>query len=380
MIIGEIAQLYHVSVYPVSLSSYTSQIWAGLDELNASGDIELTYTSSPEAKIEERNGQYHFPNNQHVFYLELRPEPNAKPVLVCYDLMDNEGISSWSGLEKCDLYFKRSFSKEFLKSPERPWKDSNPEWTQKIRPYGLNYPCESNAAPSQLMRNLRHLHASGGWRRQPSSELRKILARLKSPRRNASWHIPIEEFEAPPTSKTEEVVLLQTRLFADDNSEEVQTINRERVDLVRALKAAFDDRFIGGFMPSDQAQRQCPDLITNQPSDRPSYLKLLRNSQVVAFSRGLVNSVGWRFGELTANSCCIVSERMRYELPDPLVDRENLLWFHSPESCVQACDELLSNPGMAQEIRENNYEYYNRYVRPNALVKNTLDIANELAT
>ena len=50
--------MFEVTVYPISLSAYTSQIYAGLFDLEAQGEISLHFSGSPRHRIEERNGAY----------------------------------------------------------------------------------------------------------------------------------------------------------------------------------------------------------------------------------------------------------------------------------------------------------------------------------
>lgn len=118
--------MLEVAVYPISLSAYPSQIYAGLFDLEAAGDISLCFSGAPRHCVEERNGAYGFADNQHVLHLDLRDPASGQELSLCYDMMDSAGISSMSGLTHCDAYFKRSYLQTFLDSAERPWARDNP--------------------------------------------------------------------------------------------------------------------------------------------------------------------------------------------------------------------------------------------------------------
>jgi hypothetical protein len=147
---------------------------------------------------------------------------------------------------------------------------------------------------------------------------------------------------------------------------------------MRALKAAFGDRLVGGFIPNSYAAAQYPeveDLLTLEPTGRTEYLNVVRRCAIGIFTRGLGNSNGWRLPEFLAASRCIVSQRLKYGLPAPLEDHEHCLFFDTPAQAVSACERLLENPVLMKKMRENNFAFYRDHVRPASIVLNSIRTA-----
>jgi len=195
------------------------------------------------------------------------------------------------------------------------------------------------------------------------------LAALPSPR----------AFEVSPEEPAERVVLLQTRLWPSDDPA-VLAINEQRAGLIRALRAAFGTRFIGGAIPSDYANRHHPDLVTSLPSSMRSYPKLVRRALVGVYSRGLHGSVAFKMSEYLAAGRCIVAEAPESLLPQPLQEGTNYLRFKEPDTCVEQCERLLSDPERAQRMRQANWEYYQSHVEPGAHLLRILERAFERPT
>lgn len=184
-----------------------------------------------------------------------------------------------------------------------------------------------------------------------------------------------------PTEPAEPLVLFQTRLFdpmKQVKTNEVAALNQSRINIVRALRAAFGKNFIGGFIPNSYTVQHYPDLLTNENTARNKYFELVKRCLVVVFTRGLRQSIGWRLPELLAMSRCVVSEPLAYKLPVPLRENVNYLLFDEPDQCIEACKTLLNNSDLAQQMRKNNYDYYHRYVEASALIRNTLEAASKM--
>ncbi len=372
--------MFEVTVYPISSSAYTSQIYAGLFDLEAQGEISLHFSGSPRHRIEERNGAYGFADNQHVLHLDLRDPASGQERSLCYDMMDSAGISSMSGLTRCDAYFKRSYLQTFLDSPARPWAQENPHYTDRIFPYGLNYPCSSVHQNRRWQRTLLFAKTTRVWRRLGPRQLARMALDLTLNRagNDASYHLDSRQLEVSPDAATLPQVLLQTRLFNStgrSDAEQVEAFNDYRIKVTRLLKAHFGSRFVGGLFPDEQAKRRCPDVLTQLSTERPDYLKLVRDSRVVVFTRGLADSIGWRLPELLAASKAVVAEPLSYELPTPLVDGKQVAFFSSAEQCVERVETLLNDVPACQALRHAAHDYYQSYTRPSSIIGNTLTTA-----
>ena len=92
---------------------------------------------------------------------------------------------------------------------------------------------------------------------------------------------------------------------------------------------------------------------------------------------GLHGSIGWKMAEYVAASRAIVSEPLRYPVPGGFAPGRNFLEFDSLESFVAAIERLLTDATLREDIRRANWEYYLRWVRPDAQVMRTLEIIRE---
>ena len=358
---------YYVRVYPLSLDqAYVSQVYAGLYDLAASGTIDLKFIWFPMVRIHQRKGSHHAPSNTTLMYLEI----NSKDVgicKVCYDLQDGTDISSLDGLENCDVYFKRSFSSDFIQSTSQI---KTPELRCKIHPYGLNMPWRSYHSKNELKRALIFNIATGAYRRESRAAIKRVLKAatkgLKIFRSSSKSTYVTEKLECDPRSPVESLILFQTRLFDPalrGRRDPIQLLrmNKFRIETLKALKSAFGDIIIGGLIPNEYTLNMHPDvhhLISKEKTSRKEYLKLVKKCLITVFSLGVLDSNGWRLPEYFAMSKCIVSEHLKYELPEPIQENKHCIFFSNPSECVEACKLILDNPGFANEMRRKNYEYY----------------------
>jgi len=350
-----------VRLFPISDSGYASQVHAGLFDLNAQGEIELELIETPLVKVSERS--WGDPQNRRLAYLELFDEESGRDLKICYDLLDGPEIISLNGLAACDIYFKRSLDRDFLRNSEDEWTSDRQQLLPKVKPYGLNCPVASNYEPKLLPYQSRSSPPKLGFKGR--------LSRLI--RGNESAFTPMVEIE--PQAPAEDLILFQTRLhkaYAPQYTDEVDKLNQVRIDVLRTLKREFGHRFIGGFIPNPIANELCPDLVTDNRFSRKAYFKLVKKCKVALFTRGIRQSIGWRLPEFLATSRCLVIEPLLYELPNPLEEELHALSFSNADSAVSACDRLLTDATFAQNMRAENFRYYENYVRPSALVKKTL--------
>jgi hypothetical protein len=374
---------YHIRVYPLSQSWYASQIYTGLFDLHAAGRISLEFISNPMHRICERDWGHR--NNESIVYLELIA-PGRDVITVCYDMLDGPEIISLNGLQHCDVYFKRSFDHRFLVSEWDHWHEWEGDPVNKVLPYGMNCPVASKHEFANLKRAILCELATGetvrsivprlkSWIGEPVPALRHFGSRLL--RGNENRRTPMLEIE--PNTPAEDRILFQTRLFDPAEGKhfaaEFEALNRYRIEVLRAIKREFGPRLVGGFIPDALSKKECPDLLTTNRWSRAAYFKLVRECKVALFTRGLRQSTGWRLPEFFAASRCIVAEPLAYALPEPLVPGTNFLEFRSPDEAVAHCEQLFSEPGRAEQMRTEAFEYYRRNIRPDALILNSLNAA-----
>ena len=276
-----------------------------------------------------------------------------KPLRVAIDLRDGEGISQ-PIIDRVQWYFKRAFY--------RPELDRLPrEYAEKILPFGFNFGCRSLASTLRLLCTIGWPLALGG---------RRNLDRLRQFLSTPSWEV----FEQGPDAAVEPRVVFQTRLWtaAEVPPDEVDPLNTDRVAMVRALRGAFGDRFIGGLVPTPLALERYPGDVTPHSSKYAEYLALKKRCLIQVYTRGVEHSLAFKLGETFAASLCLVSVPLRYELPLPIEEGRHYLPFDTPAECIDACRRLIDDPAQARAMRHANHEYYVREVEPGAHVARVL--------
>lgn len=331
---------------------FAAKVCAGLFALERRGDIKFRFTV--------RRGSL---ATVHKVELEADCPVSGRTRSIAIDLQDQSYRFDRELLDRCDVYFKRSYHSPDLAG-------FSGELRSRIRPLGLNH---AVAGPES------RLPMAIGWTRSELAGLRPGQVVKSVPRwaRELVWRarLPLSTaFEWPPDRKVEPAVFLQTRLWPPGSTmdPDLERLNTERAALVRALREAFGRRFIGGIMPSPFARTCSPDLLTNLPTHTRRYAKVNRRGLIGVNCRGLHDSTGFKLSEYLAAAKCIVSDPIRNELPEPLIEDRNMLTFRSPDECVAQCDRLLSRPDDARAMRRANWEYYRREVEPEAHMRNCL--------
>lgn len=312
-----------------------SKVFEGLSGLHGSRKIRLWIVPTSAQSVPR------------VLRLDVTNREGARRT-VAIDLADDVEVLDPGLLGTADVYFKRSFSPTLAPS--------------KIRPFGLNNPAirprTALAVISARLRTGRNLH-------ELAVDARQLFA-LPSPR----------AFEHRPTEPAQPLVLFQTRLW-EPSAEDQQRgkINDERAALVRALRSSFGARFLGGAIPTPFVRTNYPDVATSLPFSMRAYPSLLKRPLIAVYSRGLLDSLAFKMSEYLAASRCIVGHAPSSVLPEPLEPGRNYLPFETPDQCVAQCEELLSRPAMAAEMRRSNWDYYRTQVDPQVHLLSVLDRA-----
>ncbi len=327
-----------IKVSYLSRELHVSQILTGFSLLAQSRGWDISFEDHSQDKaVPHRN----------VFVLV---EYRGKKLV--YDLLDgyNEPESICYHLEHCDLYFKRSFSEE---------KNSqlNSEHIHKMYPLGFNYHVSCRNHPLD--------------RREWKQRVRKRLG-LHSEQWNTTYY-SAKRFEGQPVFAPKNLgVLFCTRLW-----DGCPDINQMRIDIIRQLNTMPGIQFTGGLTNSPLSRELAPDLILpGEITFRPNYLRQMRSSDICIGSMGLHESIGWKTGEYVAGAKAIVNERLHYSVPGDFAEGKNYLSFETVEQCLAAVQSLVDDPEKLYQMKCANYDYYHRWLRPDVLVQNTLDIAD----
>ena len=281
---------------------------------------------------------------------------------IIYDLWDGyqNPVDMKKCLDWCDIYFKRSFSAE---------KNAAlfPEDQHKMFPLGFNYHVTYPTSPVNEPK-LKSL-------------LKPLMGKAPEP-----YFVP-RVFEGKPrnTAPEDVKILFQAQLWdhrdpdlSPEMAEECAYINRTRIAIVRALKETYGDQFFGGLRDSALAREMAPELIQPEKyTERRKYLKLVHSCDICIGSMGLHESIGWKTAEYIAAAKAIVNETFHYSVTGDFEEGKHYLAFSTAEECIEAVRTLVENTEKRLEMQAANAKYYQEYLKPEVLVKHTLDLVEK---
>ena len=185
----------------------------------------------------------------------------GRRVEICFDTADWRTIASPEDLLTADVYFKRSYHAPYLAQLD-------PALQRKLAPMGLQYACSSRK--ESLPQSIRDVVASeigSGNLTRTLKALRHVVAHpikrtLKGIGALRRLHPPmyIDEFEVNPSVPADPKIYYRARVYGPDDAPEnfrlgrMNEVNDLRANTVRALRAHFGERFIGGLRHSDYAR------------------------------------------------------------------------------------------------------------------------------
>lgn len=289
----------------------------------------------------------------------IRAEYRGKRII--YDLGDGYNVPEdiMTGLENSDFYFKRSFSAEKNQALLHGY-------AGKMYPLGLYF---------------RVTH-----KKNPINEpLWKALLKPLMGKASARYFVP-EVFVGNPEPEGDRPIriLFLTQLwndqepgFSEEENRERTYINQMRIDIIRALRARYGDAFIGGLNDSALSRTWAPDLIMPaEYTERKRYLKLVHSCDICIGSMGLFESIGGKTGEYVAAAKAIVNERLHYTVTGDFAEGKHYLAFETVEECLDAVQRLVVDSQLRLAMKQANAEYYQTFLRPDVLVKNTLTLVD----
>ncbi len=305
-------------------------------------------------------------------HLDVTAAVARSPRRVTVDLSDHNRIFYPQALDACDVYFKRSYyAPEVERLP--------PPHGAKVVPYGMNFACTNRRARFLAARRVLST-ALAGWWSAPRQAVRALASGARE-LRHIWLHASPDELQQGPEVPVEPVVLFQTRVWPpEDSTDDLHRVNEARASLVRRLRAALGPSFRGGFVPWDFARRAYPDLVVQENYRQADYIRTSKRALVGIYTRGLHDSLAFKMPEYLASSKCVVAEPLRNALPAPLVAGRHYLEFRSEDECVAHCENLLTHPDVAAEMRRANHAYYRQWVEPEAHAEWLLRRACEAAT
>jgi len=349
--------MYDITIYPNTIAPWFSQVFAGLYELQKNNKAKLTVST-----------EFEYPElvDGTSLALDVKELGTGKTLSILIDLSDNRNLSKPKVIDWFDVIVKRSYY--------QPQIDRLPQHSRhKIIPYGINLNCGSPEIPILRLFTLHHLlrlrfkSAAINRRRFKLQHQLRFLFYLS--KNNLSLHEA--DFMGPPDSHTRHDIFFVTRLF-ESPEKDLTDFSRERIELVKALKKEFGSRYHGGIVRNQLSEYYCPKNILYSKISRRQFTTTLKESDIVISTLGVGESNPWKLGEAMASSRCIVSEPLRFELPVPLKEGKNIITFKTIDDCLIACEQLLGDPELVRHIKEDNWNYYNEYIKAERLIERAL--------
>lgn len=366
---------YTIIIHTPQELNHSSYVQTGLFELAQIGIVDVRVKLSIKKNkgivfIDERESMS-FVNRAYpkVSFYTLIDNATYQKIYFALDLHDQAIRFSKSALVKCDFYFKRNYEARYV----NVIKDKS---KTKIYKLGLAFGTHSKYKKSgfKFLMGLfvSNLHLNLKWDR---NILKRFFKTFKTQKHH--WEFikttrKIGQFEDLNQS-VNNTILFQTRCFAHKDKEDVKQIHQQRYRLIKLLRKTFPDRFLGGFVPSKVAKERYGDALTNVPTAPEEYLDAVKKAGIVIYTRGLVNSPAWKMAEYLSQGKVIIAEPLTAELPVPLVEGKEVLYFHTDEELIDKIKLVSEDKALAANLSKNARAYFEKHVHPVQNVKRILE-------
>lgn len=157
-----------------------------------------------------------------------------------------------------------------------------------------------------------------------------------------------------------------------DDSDEADRLNRGRADLIRALRGALGERFVGGMTFRGRPRERYEDCVSELPTDQATYLELVRRAAVAVSSNGFGGSPPWKLAEYLEAGACIVTEAPDTVLPRPLEHGRDAWLFTTTAEAADGCARLLDDAAGRADLGLAAAAYYEDQVAPPAAARRFL--------
>ncbi len=356
--------------------NHSSYIQTGLFELEKIGLIHVEV----QLYIKKNKGTVTV-NNHGIITKTSRPHPKTsfytlidnsskKKISFATDLYDFAEHFSEVALNTCDFYFKRSFESGSINPLQANSK-------AKIHRLGITFGTHSkykrDASKFFLGLFLNNLSLNLKKDRYFFKRIFKTFNAQKKHWKfiNTSRNISrFENFE----QASENSIMFQTRCFLHEKDEDVKQIHQQRYHIIKLLRQHFHDIFMGGFVPSKLVKKKYGDALTNVPTAPEEYLDALKNAKIVIYTRGLANSPAWKMAEYLSQGKVIIAEPLTTELPVPLTEGKELLYFHNDTELVEKIKMVLEDETLATHLSKNARTYFETHVHPVQNTKRILEL------
>jgi glycosyltransferase involved in cell wall biosynthesis len=357
-------EIKKIIIHPPQEFSQSSYIITGICEFCKENKIELEYSKD----LNPKTGRLIFIDHE-----LLKSTRSSFPKLICvdvilnnskkirigFDLYDLASHFSLYALEHCDFIFKRNYENQYIKqlSNLHQMKIHSLELTFRVyHKLKINKDIFLSSLLQNIKANLKYDRNIFNRLINTCKNLNNQVESIKNQRIISQY----EEYERG----TENTILFQTRVFPNENSLDTQQIHADRNRIIKLLRKDFPDQFKGGFIPSALAKEKYGDALTNVPSEPTEYLKAVKASKIVIYTRGLANSPAWKMAEYLSQGKVIIAERLTAELPQPLKHGKEVLFFDTDDELVNQIKLVLDDPELQERLSNNARRYFEEHVHP----------------
>jgi len=307
---------------------------------------------------------------QKTSYYKLIDHSLKREYSFATDLYDISHFFSRYALENCDFVFKRNYISKDINCLGSVYQN-------KIHPMGLTLGILSSKRKFWNLLKFAHFFATLNLQlkfdRNLFRRVDRVIRTTKRHREYVTRGRALSTLEAMPQT-TELNVFYQVRCFPQIEDEDVKKIHRERSTLIKLLKKELGNDFLGGMVPGEVANRHYKDCLTSLPTDPVSYVAQIKKSAICIYTKGLQNSPARKLPEYLSQGKCIVAERFNTELPVPLENGKNIMFYDSPEQCIEICKTLLNDSEKVQNLSKNARAYFEKYIHPTQNTKRILEL------
>lgn len=100
----------------------------------------------------------------------------------------------------------------------------------------------------------------------------------------------------------------------------------------------------------------------------------MKKAKIVIYTRGLANSPAWKMAEYLSQAKVIIAEPLTAELPEPLTDGKELLYFNNDAELIEKINLVLTDDKLAQHLSKNAHLYFEEHVHPVQNTKRILEL------
>jgi hypothetical protein len=352
---------YHIAARTDNELYWSSYLYCGIFDLVAEGAVTVSFKLPASLS----------PSEIFCTVVEVTDRETRERRVVAMDWRDNADMLCLRKLAECDVYYKRNVI------PAVTYPACPAELRAKIRPAGLSFAVRSDRERPMWVRVVGGLYRGerpAGGRSLRDSALDWYKAGVRAPLQVASF-LRRRHFECEALDGARNAVLFQTKAYDPRTSsfpEDTRAVTEERADIITALRAGLGEAFVGGFVPNRYAREAYPDCLTATDPVQRSYAALVKSCRICVYTRGLRDSPAFKLGEYLASGRCIVAQAMKTQLPRPLEDGRELLYFEGPDDLVRKCRDLMADDELQQRLSDGARRYYQAEVQPKRRVASLL--------